>query len=85
MQFKREAGGDMVSGFRSIARDRQRQLRKSVSVADCSNVSRDLSALLDVEDIVLVEDIWRCPRPGSTGRSGAEPISSASPVVARKS
>src|ERR1700688_956829 len=51
VQFRREAGGMVVR----VQIDRQgpaATAEESVSIEDCARVSRDLSAVLDVEDVV---------------------------------
>jgi ribosome maturation factor RimP len=63
VQFKREAGGMVLR----VLIDRPgpaATAEECVSVADCANVSRDLSALLDVEDIVPVAYILEVSSPG---------------------
>ena len=63
VQFRREAGGMMLRvqidrpGTAATAED-------SVSVGDCAHVSRDLSAILDVEDIVPTAYILEVSSPG---------------------
>ena len=51
MQFRREASG-MVLRVQIDRPGPAATEEESVSVADCSKVSRDLSALLDVEDLI---------------------------------
>jgi ribosome maturation factor RimP len=51
VQFRREAGG-MVLRIRIDRPGPAATAEESVSVEDCANVSRDLSAILDVEEIV---------------------------------
>jgi ribosome maturation factor RimP len=51
VQFRREAGG-MVLRVLLDRPGRAATAEESVSVEDCAHVSRDLSAMLDVEDIV---------------------------------
>jgi len=63
VQFRREAGGMMLRvqidrpGPGATAED-------SVGVADCAHVSRELSAILDVEDIVPTAYILEVSSPG---------------------
>jgi len=63
VQFRREAGGMMLRiqldrpGPAATAED-------SVSVEDCARVSRDLSAVLDVEDIVPTAYTLEVSSPG---------------------
>jgi ribosome maturation factor RimP len=63
VQFRREAGGMVLRvqidrpGTASTAED-------SVSVEDCARVSRDLSALLDVEDVVPTAYTLEVSSPG---------------------
>ena len=63
VQFKREAGG-MVLRVQIDRPGPAATAEESVSVADCAHVSRDLSALLDVEDIVPVAYILEVSSPG---------------------
>src|SRR3982751_4723468 len=51
VQFRREAGG-MVLRVQIDRPGPAASAEDSVSVEDCANVSRDLSAILDVEDVV---------------------------------
>lgn len=51
VQFRREAGG-MVLRVQIDRPGPAATAEDSVSVDDCANVSRDLSAILDVEDVV---------------------------------
>lgn len=51
VQFRREASG-MVLRVQIDRPGPAASAEESVSVADCSHVSRDLSALLDVEDFI---------------------------------
>jgi ribosome maturation factor RimP len=51
VQFRREAGG-MVLRVRVDRPGPSARAEDSVSVDDCARVSRDLSAMLDVEDLV---------------------------------
>ena len=55
----------------------------SVSVEDCARVSRDLSAVLDVEDVVPMATRWKYRRPDSIVRCGTQTITAASPAAAR--
>ena len=63
VQFRREAGGMMLRiqidrpGPAATAED-------SVSVDDCAHVSRDLSAILDVEDVVPIAYTLEVSSPG---------------------
>jgi ribosome maturation factor RimP len=63
VQYRREAGGMLLRvqldrpGPAATAED-------SVSVEDCARVSRELSALLDVEDLVPVEYTLEVSSPG---------------------
>lgn len=63
VQFRREAGGMMLRvlidrpGPAATAED-------SVSVADCAHISRELSAFLDVEDIVSTAYTLEVSSPG---------------------
>ena len=63
VQFRREARGMVLRvqidrpGLAATAED-------SVSVGDCAHVSRDLSAILDVEDIVTTAYILEVSSPG---------------------
>ena len=49
---------------RSTGRGRRRRAEESVSVEDCAKVSRDLSAILDVEDIVPIAYTLEVSSPG---------------------
>src|SRR3954471_16403163 len=63
VQFRREAGGMMLR----IQLDRPgpaATAEESVSVEDCARVSRDLSAVLDVEDIVPTAYTLEVSSPG---------------------
>jgi ribosome maturation factor RimP len=51
VQFRREAGG-MILRIQIDRPGPAATAEESVSVDDCANVSRDLSAILDVEEIV---------------------------------
>jgi len=63
VQFRREASGMVLrvqidrSGPSATAED-------SVSVEDCAHVSRDLSAILDVDDVVPTEYVLEVSSPG---------------------
>jgi len=63
VQFRREAGG-MVLRVQIDRPGPAATAEESVSVADCAQVSRDLSALLDVEDFVPVAYILEVSSPG---------------------
>ena len=63
VQFRREAGG-MVLRVQIDRPGPAATAEESVSVADCSKVSRDLSAVLDVEDFVPVAYILEVSSPG---------------------
>src|SRR6476661_3293327 len=63
VQFRREAGG-MVLRVQIDRPGPAATAEESVSVADCSNVSRDLSALLDVEDFIPVAYTLEVSSPG---------------------
>jgi ribosome maturation factor RimP len=63
VQFRREAGGMMLR----VQVDRPGPAAtadESVSVDDCASVSRDLSALLDVEDVVPTAYTLEVSSPG---------------------
>jgi ribosome maturation factor RimP len=63
VQFRREAGGMVVR----IQIDRPgpaATAEESVSVEDCAHVSRDLSAILDVEDLVPTAYTLEVSSPG---------------------
>ena len=63
VQFRREAGGMVLR----VLIDRPGPAAtadESVSVDDCASVSRDLSAVLDVEDVVPVAYILEVSSPG---------------------
>lgn len=63
VQFRREAGGMLLR----VQIDRPgpaATAEECVSVADCSHMSRDLSAVLDVEDFVPVAYILEVSSPG---------------------
>jgi ribosome maturation factor RimP len=63
VQFKREAQG-MVLRVQIDRPGPAATAEDSVSVADCSHVSRDLSALLDVEDFIPVAYTLEVSSPG---------------------
>ena len=63
IQFRREAAGMVLR----VLIDRPgpaAQAEESVSVDDCAHVSRDLSAILDVEDVVPTAYILEVSSPG---------------------
>ncbi len=63
VQFRREAYG-MVLRVQIDRPGPAATAEECVSVADCSHVSRDLSALLDVEDFVPVAYVLEVSSPG---------------------
>ena len=63
VQFRREAGG-MVLRVRVDRPGPSATAEDSVSVDDCARVSRDLSAMLDVEDFVPVAYTLEVSSPG---------------------
>ncbi len=63
VQFRREAGG-MVLRVQIDRPGPAATADESVSVADCATVSRDLSALLDVEDVVPAAYTLEVSSPG---------------------
>ena len=63
VQFRREAGG-MVLRVQIDRPGPAATAEDSVSVGDCASVSRDVSAILDVEDIVTTEYILEVSSPG---------------------
>ena len=63
VQFRREAGG-MVLRVQIDRPGPAATAEECVSVADCSSMSRDLSAVLDVEDLVPVAYILEVSSPG---------------------
>ena len=63
VQFRREAGG-MVLRVQIDRPGPAATAQDSVSVGDCAHVSRDLSAILDVEDIVTTAYILEVSSPG---------------------
>ncbi len=63
VQFRREAGGMMLR----VQIDRpgpSATAEESVSVEDCARVSRDLSAILDVEDVAALAYTLEVSSPG---------------------
>src|SRR5882672_231775 len=63
VQYRREAGGMVVR----VQIDRPgptARAEESVSVEDCARVSRDLSAVLDVEDVVPTAYVLEVSSPG---------------------
>ena len=63
VQYRREAGG-MVLRVQIDRPGPAATAEESVSVDDCAKVSRDLSALLDVEEIVPTSYILEVSSPG---------------------
>jgi ribosome maturation factor RimP len=63
VQFRREAGG-MVLRVQIDRPGPAATAEESVSVGDCANVSRDLSAVLDVEDVVPIAYTLEVSSPG---------------------
>lgn len=63
VQFRREAAG-MVLRVQIDRPGPAATAEESVSVEDCSHVSRDLSALLDVEDFIPVAYTLEVSSPG---------------------
>src|ERR1700730_4443767 len=63
VQFRREAGG-MVVRVQIDGPGPAARAEESVSVEDCARVSRDLSAILDVEDVVPTAYILEVSSPG---------------------
>jgi ribosome maturation factor RimP len=63
VSFRREAAG-MVLRVQIDRPGPAATAEESVSVADCANVSRDLSALLDVEDVVADTYTLEVSSPG---------------------
>jgi ribosome maturation factor RimP len=63
VQFRREAGG-MVLRVQIDRPGPAATAEDSVSVEDCTHVSRDLSALLDVEDVIPVAYTLEVSSPG---------------------
>lgn len=63
VQFRREGGG-MVLRIRIDRPGPAATAEESVSVGDCARVSRDLSAILDVEDVVPAAYTLEVSSPG---------------------
>jgi ribosome maturation factor RimP len=63
VQFRREASG-MVLRVRIDRPGPAASAEESVSVDDCANVSRDLSAILDVEDLMQTAYTLEVSSPG---------------------
>ena len=63
VQYRREAGGMMLR-VQIDRPGRAATAEESVSVEDCARVSRDLSAVLDVEDIVPTAYTLEVSSPG---------------------
>lgn len=63
VQFRREATG-MVLRVRIDRPGASATAEESVSVEDCARISRDLSAILDVEDVVPVAYTLEVSSPG---------------------
>jgi ribosome maturation factor RimP len=63
IQFRREAGG-MVLRIQIDRPGPAATAEDSVSVEDCANVSRDLGAMLDVEDVVPTAYTLEVSSPG---------------------
>src|SRR6476660_9987722 len=63
VQFRREASG-MVLRIQIDRPGPAASAEESVSVEDCAHVSRDLSAILDVEDIVPTAYTLEVSSPG---------------------
>ena len=63
VQFRREAGG-MVLRVQIDRPGPSATAEESVSVGDCARVSRDLSAVLDVEDVVPTKYTLEVSSPG---------------------
>src|SRR3954469_14494929 len=63
VQFRREAHG-MVLRVQIDRPGAAATAEESVSVEDCANVSRDLSAMLDVEDVVPTQYTLEVSSPG---------------------
>lgn len=63
VQYRREATG-MVLRIRIDRSGPAASAAESVSVDDCANVSRDLSAILDVEDVVPTSYTLEVSSPG---------------------
>jgi ribosome maturation factor RimP len=52
VQFRRESAGWMLRIFVDVPWDRDAQADASPSIQDCERVSRDVSAILDVEETI---------------------------------
>jgi ribosome maturation factor RimP len=63
VQFRREAGG-MILRIQIDRPGPAATAEESVSVEDCASVSREMSAILDVEEIVPSEYILEVSSPG---------------------
>src|SRR5881396_2281309 len=63
VQFRREAGG-MILRIQIDRPGPAATAEESVSVDDCARVSRDLSAMLDVDDVVPGEYTLEVSSPG---------------------
>ena len=63
VQFRREAGG-MVLRVQIDRPGAAATAEESVSVGDCAHVSRDLSAILDVDDVVPTAYTLEVSSPG---------------------
>ena len=63
VQFRREAGG-MILRVQIDKPGPAATAEESVSVEDCARISRDLSALLDVEDVVPTAYTLEVSSPG---------------------
>ncbi len=63
VQFRREAGG-MILRVQIDRPGSTAQAHDSVSVEDCARVSRDLSTVLDVEDVVAIAYTLEVSSPG---------------------
>ncbi len=63
VQFRREAGG-MVLRLQIDRPGPAASAEESVSVDDCARVSRDVSAILDVEDVVAAAYTLEVSSPG---------------------
>ena len=63
VQFRREGGG-MVLRVQLDRPGLAATAEESVSVEDCAHVSRDLSAILDVEDVVPTAYVLEVSSPG---------------------
>ncbi len=63
VQYRRESGG-MVLRIQIDRPGSAATAEESVSVQDCANVSRDLSAILDVDDVVPTAYTLEVSSPG---------------------